>query len=321
MKIILDMEDWGGLPRKFNGVSDANILVDKTNNNIYVAGLWMHGVLDENGKWIEGLTEDSDVWEHQWRRKGSQPGFGVRKTSQFLITKSTDDGQTWSEPLNITQMCKKKEWWLWAPAPGNGITLDDGTIVFPTQGRNEKGESFSNITFSKDGGETWITSNTASKYTDENAIVQLSDGSIMLNARYDGNRGNLSETNGRVISVSNDLGETWTEHFTSRNALIEQTCMASLHKHVYAANGEKKNILLFSNPNSRTTRDHMTIKVSFDEGATWPEEYWLLLDEMRGWGYSCLTSVDDKTIGILYEGSQADMTFQIISLAELIRME
>ena len=39
-------ETWGGLPEKYNGVSDACILVDEKTGDIYVAGLWMHGVLD-----------------------------------------------------------------------------------------------------------------------------------------------------------------------------------------------------------------------------------------------------------------------------------
>jgi sialidase-1 len=57
------------------------------------------------------------------------------------------------------------------------------------------------------------------------------------------------------------------------------------------------------------------MKVSFDEGMTWPEKYWILLDEGRS-AYSSITSVDEQTIGILYEGSQAHMTFQKIALTE-----
>jgi sialidase-1 len=318
MRIGLDMGEWGGLPEKFNGVSDACILVDENSDKIFLAGLWMHGVIDENGVWQEGLTEESTAWNHQWRNKGSQPGFGVKQTSQFLIATSSDDGKTWSEPVNITQMCKKEEWWLFAPAPGQGITLEDGTLVFPTQGRDKNGESFSNITYSKDGGETWTTSNPAFSNTTENMVVQLSDGSIMLNARYNENRNNKGDDNGRVVVTTTDLGNTWTEHSTSRSALIESTCMASIHKHVYHENGEQKSILLFSNPNTKTGRYNMTIKISFDDGKTWPEEYWMLLDEGRSFGYSCLTSVDENTIGILYEGSQAHMTFESIPLTELL---
>jgi len=320
MRIVLDMEEWGGLDQKFNGVSDACILVDENSDNIFVAGLWMHGVLDTTGTWIEGLTEKSDAWEHQWRRKGSQPGFGVKQTSQFMVSKSTDDGRTWGEPVNLTGMCKKEEWWLWAPAPGRGITLEDGTLVFPTQGRNADGIPFSNITYSLDNGKTWKTSNVATNNTTESAVVQLSDGSLMLNVRDNRNRSVEAEDNGRGVAVSGDLGETWEKHPTSNKALKEPVCMASLHKHVYTVDGEEKSILVFSNPNIlERPRRKTTLKVSFNDGMTWPEEYWLLLDEGNSRGYSCLTSVDEKTIGIFYEGSQADMTFESIPVEELIR--
>lgn len=321
MRIGLDRNEWGGLPEKFNGVSDACILVDKNSGKIFLAGLWMHGVIDENGIWHEGLTEESTVWNHQWRNKGSQPGFDVKQTSQFLIATSTDDGLTWSDPVNITEMCKKEEWWLFAPAPGQGITLEDGTLVFPTQGRDRTGETFSNITYSKDGGETWTTTNPAFSNTTENMVVQLSDGSIMLNARFNENRNNQGDDNGRVVVTTKDLGNTWEEHPTSRKALIESVCMASIHRHVYHDNGEEKSILLFSNPNTKNGRYNMTIKVSFDDGKSWPEEYWMLLDEGSSFGYSCLTSVDENTIGILYEGSRAHMTFESITLDELINID
>lgn len=63
----------------------------------------------------------------------------------------------------------------------------------------------------------------------------------------------------------------------------------------------------------------MTIKVSFDDGTTWPEEYWLLLDEGNSRGYSCLTSIGENSIGILYEGSTADLVFESIPLEEILR--
>jgi sialidase-1 len=319
MRIGLDMGEWGGLPEKFNGVSDACILVDRNSDKIFLAGLWMHGVIDENGDWQEGLTEQSTAWNHQWRNKGSQPGFGVKETSQFLLTQSTDDGKSWTEPLNITTMGKEKEWWLWAPAPGRGITLGDGTLVFPSQGRDREGLPFSNITYSTDEGATWRTSSPAYHNTTECAVVQLSDGSLMLNMRDNRNRSRKGDNNGRAVATTDDMGKTWSEHPTSHSALKEPVCMASLHKHEYTVNGEKKSILLFSNPNvQERPRRRTTIKVSFDEGMTWPEEYWLLLDEGKNRGYSCLTSIDDHTIGILYEGSQADMTFESIPLEELL---
>lgn len=319
IQIVMDMGKWGGLPEKFNGVSDPCILVDKNTNAIYIAGLWMHGVINAEGKWLENLNNESTDWNHQWKTKGSQPGYGVKETSQFMVVKSTDDGKTWSEPLNITKMGKKEEWWLWAPAPGQGITLKDGTLVFPSQGRDKNGKAFSNLTYSKDGGKTWKASNYSGKESGtENMVVELSDGSIMLNGRTGANKDKIGGGNGRIVAVTKDLGETWTTHPTSRKALIEPVCMASIIRHDYTFNGKKKSVLLFSNPDSKTKRHRMTIKYSLDDGMTWSGSSSLKLDEFSSRGYSCMTSIGNGTIGIFYESSQADIAFQAIELKDLL---
>lgn len=314
MQIAMDKGAFGGLPEKYNGISDAALLVDRKTGDIYLAALWMYGLINKEGQWVEGLTEDSKQWNHQWRNKGSQPGFGLKQTSQFLISKSTDNGKTWGEPINITKMCKEEQWWLFAPAPGNGITMKDGTLVFPTQGRDENGKPFSNITYSKDGGKTWVSSNPAHNNTTECAVVELDSGVLMLNMRDNRNKKDKSDTNGRAIYTTADLGKTWKEHPTSHSALIEPVCMASLFKY------ESKNsspILFFSNPNTKDGRYNLTLKASYDLGETWHEENQLLFDQGRGRGYSSITKVDDSSIGILYEGSQADMTFLKIPLSEM----
>lgn len=317
MQIAMDMKEYGGLPEKFNGVSDACLLVDRNTGDIYLAGLWMHGVINKDGKWVEGLTEESEDWNHQWRNKGSQPGFGLKQTSQFLISKSTDDGKTWSEPVNITKLCKKEQWWLFAPAPGNGITMKDGTLVFPTQGRDEKGAPFSNITYSKDGGETWITSKPSYTNTTDCAVVELDPGVLMLNMRDNRNREDKSQTNGRAVYITSDMGNSWKEHSSSHKLLPEPVCMASLFKF----NKADSSLLLFSNPNTKDGRYNITLKASLDNGSTWNKENQLLLDQGRGRGYSSITQVDEFHVGILYESSQADMTFQKVPLSDIINKE
>ena len=317
MQVVLDMGEWGGLPQKFNGVSDACILVDKKTGDLFIAGLWMYGVINKDGKWLEGLNEESTDWNHQWRDKGSQPGFDVKQTSQFLITKSSDNGKTWSKPLNITKMCKKEEWWLWAPAPGAGITLQDGTLVFPTQGRDSTGKPFSNITYSKDHGVTWTTSEAATEEsTTENMAVELSDGKVMLNMRANSNRTDTSSNNGRAIAVTSNLGKSWAIHPTSHKALQEPTCMASIVRHDYVKSGAKKSILIFCNPDSKIARNYISLKVSKDDGKTWEKK--MMFDEWKGRGYSCITTIDEETIGVIYESSQADLVFQAVKLKDLL---
>lgn len=96
--------------------------------------------------------------------------------------------------------------------------------------------------------------------------------------------------------------------------------MASLYRHdYYDAGGRKKSILLFVNPDDYAVRDKLTLKVSFDDGSTWPEEYYILFDQYRSAGYSSITSVDNDRIGILYEGSQAELVFIRISLDEILK--
>ncbi len=316
METAIDMGTYGGLPQKFNGVSDPNILLDERTGTIYVAGLWMHGVLDETGTWYPGIKDGREIHNHQWKNKGSQPGFDLKQTSQFLLVKSEDNGRTWSKLVNLTHL-KQAHWWLWAPAPGHGITLQDGTLLMPSQGRDHTGKAFSNITYSKDGGTTWKTSNPAlAESTTECMAVQLDNGEIMLNMRSNYNATHKGDDNGRAIAVTKDLGETWTEHPSSHKALIEPTCMASIHRHVYQSGKDSRSLLVFCNPDSKFVRSHITLKTSKDNGDSWRPK--VLLDEGKGRGYSCITSVDQHTLGVLYESSQADLIFQQIPLKELL---
>lgn len=300
MKIIMDMGEWGGRPQEENGIGDPAVLVDRQTNTIWVAALWAHGQPGQRTWWA------------------SQPGISPETTGQLMLTKSTDDGLSWSEPINITKQVKKPEWFLAFQGPGKGITMEDGTLVFPAQFKDEEQMPHSTLIYSMDRGETWHIGTGAKSNTTEAQIVELSDGALMLNMRD--NRGSgpngRNGTGARSVAITTDLGQTWTEHSSSREALPEPVCMASLISHSMEKNGKK--LLLFSNPADRYVRHNMTIKISEDEGFSWPEKYHTLVDEGTGRGYSCLTSIDENTIGILYEGSQADLVFQKIRLEELM---
>lgn len=293
---IMDMGEFGGLGQDQNGCSDPNILVDRETGEIIVSAVWTHGKPNT----------------HQWRGNGSEPGLEITKSTQFMVVRSRDDGVTWSNPENLTKDLKDPKWYLFAPAPGNGITMSDGTLVMPTQGRDATGKPFSNLIWSKDHGKTWTVSSHARSDTTECAVAELSDGSLMLNMRDNRNRKDKSETNGRAVSVTRDLGETWEKHSSDHGALPEPVCMASLISHNMK---DGKRVLFFSNPNSKVKREKMTVRVSPDDGKTWPVEKMILLDQ-KGGAYSSLVMVDDETLGILYESSRADQVFQTIKLSE-----
>lgn len=295
---IMDMGEYEGKPQKENGCSDPNILVDPSTGRVFVSAVWTHGKPDT----------------HQWNGRGSEPGFGIHETAQFLMVHSDDDGQTWSKPKNWTRELKQESWWLFAPAPGNGIALKDGTLVMPTQGRDHEGLPFSNLMWSKDQGQSWTLGHAARKDTTECAVAALSDGSLLLNMRDNRNRKDKSGTNGRALSVTRDLGQSWTIHSADHGALPEPVCMASMISHTL---GDGRHLLLFSNPRDKHKRRNITIQASLDDGKSWPEKHRVLLDEGSGRGYSSLAMVDANTIGIIYESSVANLVFQTIKLAEL----
>ena len=219
------------------------------------------------------------------------------------MVKSTDGGKTWSTPVSITPSVKNPASSTLFQGPGCGITMSDGTLVVPIQEWDKDKIPSAGIIYSKDHGETWTVSNMAVDHVCEDQVVEVSPGVLMLNMRNYG-----SDNRTRKVYVSSDLGKTWTPH-ASNDVLIEPVCQASVLK--------AGNTLLFANPASTKTRNMFTIKASDDNGETWPRE--LLLDEEGGWGYSCMAMIDNETVGILYEGSQSQLVFQAVKLADIKR--
>lgn len=293
MRLPLSFGEYGGLPKAQNGVGDPSILVDTQTNTVWVVAAWAHGMGNQRAWW------------------SSHPGMDINHTAQLVLAKSTDDGKTWSKPINITEQVKDPSWYFLLQGPGRGITMSDGTLVFPTQFIDSTRVPNAGIMYSKDRGKTWKMHNMARTNTTEAQVAEIEPGVLMLNMRD--NRGGS-----RAIAITKDLGKTWTEHPSSRKALQEPVCMASLIHVDVKDNVLNKDLLLFSNPDTTKGRNHITIKASLDKGLTWLPEHQIMLDEAEGWGYSCLTMIDKETIGILYESSVAHMTFQAVKLTDLL---
>ncbi|MCL4165965.1 UNVERIFIED_CONTAM: hypothetical protein GTU68_019062, partial [Idotea baltica] len=164
LRVIMDMGDnpeW-----RYDGVGDPAILVDKNTGTIWVAGTWSHG----NRSWV-----------------GSGPGLEAEETGQLMLVRSDDDGVTWSSPINITKQVKKPEWCFLLQGPGKGITMRDGTLVFAAQYQDSVDKNrlpHSTILYSKDHGKTWNIGTGAYDDTTEAQVVEVEEGVLMLNCRY-----------------------------------------------------------------------------------------------------------------------------------------
>ena len=292
MIVAMDMGEWGGLPQKENGIGDPCILVDETTGDLLLFAAWKHG-----GK----------AGEAAWFSAGD--GFEPQTTPQLMMSRSKDDGRTWSTPVSLTRQVKQENWNFTFQGPGRGITMADGTLVVPFQHQELAPDRTpeAGIMFSKDHGATWHVYNSAKSNTTESQVAEVEPGVLMLNMRD-------NRRTGRAVYVTRDLGQTWEVH-SSDKQLTEPVCMASLLAVPAAKNALGQDILLFSNPSDAKERKNITIQLSLDGGVTWTRK--VLLDEGIGWGYSCLTMIDKSTVGILYESSQAHMTFQAVKLTDI----
>lgn len=221
----------------------------------------------------------------------------TRDNDGVFITSSSDDGQTWAKPRDITADVKAADWNWYATGPGNGIQMVHGKykgrLVIPcdhrVNGNKDDKESWakagrSHVFYSDDHGQTWKLGGASDYSMNECAVVELPDGTLMLNSRS--YRGKAC----RGVSLSKDGGATW-EPTTDDPALVESVCQASLIRY-------DENTLLFSNPATPKGRHHLTVRASSDQGKTWPRSR--LICEGSS-AYSSLAALPGGEIGLLYE--------------------
>jgi sialidase-1 len=223
-------------------------------------------------------------------------------TRHVYVCYSDDDGNTWSQPEDLTETCKDSSWGWYATGPGVGIQVKTGEfkgrLIIPANhsyddanGKIREGPFGygSHVIISDDHGKTWRKSIPIRPGCNESQLVELADGILMMNMR------SYNERYCRASAISNDGGETWSE-IKHELQLVESKCQASLLNY---GEFKGKDMYLFSNPAVPIGRTHITIKASFDDCNTWTNSKLIFSGPSA---YSCLTKLPNGNVGLFYEG-------------------
>lgn len=205
---------------------------------------------------------------------------------------SDDDGLTWRH-RRITAAIKNSDWGGMFASSGQGIQLRRG----PLAGRlvqqyvvRHDGANWAVSAWSDDHGATWQAGTPVGPGADENKVVELADGRLMLNSRarpY------------RAVAYSADGGATWSD-LRPDSALVDPGNNGSIIRVAPAAasDGALAHWLLLSNTADSTNRRNLTVRLSCDDGRTWPVRRTV---EAAASAYSTLARLASGRFGLLYE--------------------
>nr|XP_054771733.1 sialidase-1-like [Lytechinus pictus] len=225
-------------------------------------------------------------------------GTGEKPKGLYMVT-SSDWGYSWSKQEYLGDKDASLKGIQYNPGPGYGIQKkyepNKGRLVSCGQGLT----SMFCLT-SDDLGLTWqmtpgilnLPQNREElKIGDfepgEVQVVELKNGTLLINARNE----RSFHCTCRIQALSFDGGKTFPlPHVTFKEELIDpQVCGSILNYN---------DTLIFSNPFNAKSRINLTLHWSTDSGETYPHFFSI---HPAGSGYSCLTTIDENHIGLIYE--------------------
>ena len=274
----------------------------------------------------QGLGEHSELTAHNAVAiVDQQPGvvhflYHVQYARVFYL-RSEDDGESWTEPREITAVIEgfrdRYDWKVVGNGCGHSIQIRQGphrgrlvVAVWLSTGTGGHAHRPSDVAviYSDDGGRTWQRGDFIARNGDKTAagepivnpsetmLVELPDGRVLANLRTE------SPRNRRLLSVSADGATGWSTP-TFHEDLAEPVCMASM---VRLADGR----ILFSNPDNllvggqpgqpgrNRDRRNVTLKLSDDDGGAWRP---VQVVDPGPSGYSDLAVGPDGTVYCFYE--------------------
>tara|TARA_A100001011_G_C14266879_1_gene825086 strand:- start:1204 stop:1905 length:702 start_codon:yes stop_codon:yes gene_type:complete len=217
---------------------------------------------------------------------------------------SNDNGKSWSNPVDITNQISKVNWKndFKFITSGRGIQTKNGTLLHCLVNLQEGTHVFG----SNDNGKTWFITETPTVPGDESKIVELNDGSWMVNSR-------VNKLGYRYSHVSNDDGKTWISK--KEESIIDPGCNGSLIRYSHGG----KNLLLLTNINNKKERKEIVLRYSIDEGRSWSNPKIIYNGEAA---YSSMTVMENGSLGLFFEmDNYTKNVFTSISIKDILSYE
>ena len=280
------------------GFSDPSFVVDRSTGTIFLFSV---------------KSFDAGLFQSQL---GTDPN--ARNILHAHVVESHDNGQTWVNPRTITDQVTQghdDQWFTRFASSGEGIQLrygaHAGRLIQQYAVANAGSTSLMAVSvYSDDHGVTWKPGTPSEGSADENKVVELSDGRLLLNSRTQGAAGQ------RLEAISYDGGQTWGPFRHNWDLTDPRNNASIIRAYPNASQGSARaRVLLFSNADSSTARANGTIRVSYDDGFTWNEGK---VFESGDMAYSTLHALNDGTWGLLYEtGGYKNIDFMRVDAAYL----
>jgi sialidase-1 len=242
-----------------------------------------------------------------------EPGRGTINSragtanNQAWVRYSDDHGRTWSAPRDITRIARDFDHWnAMFLGPGGAIQAQSGRLILPASAyadtfwleaaaatfRGTLNTMRAYAIYSDDHGATWKRGQFVRALTNENQMVELTDGAILMDARQGGG-------SQRWRAVSRDGGETWS---TPRNGETVLPVAAAIERFTSTKEGADRDRILWTGPQG-DARLRLVVRASYDEGQTFTGEHLLYGGPAA---YSDLSILKDGTVGVLWERGLSD---------------
>lgn len=227
----------------------------------------------------------------------------------------TKNGKTWTKPVEVTRTTRHEDCRTSCSGPNPGVMLTrgehKGRLVVAFNEAVNFGNWHITAAYSDDHGATWQMGEGRSAKghgINEVSSVETEDGGVLVIAR-DQSGGGL-----KCVARSHDGGDTWSD-VIHHPELTCTVCQNGLTRYSFSTDAKygSKSRILFSGPTGKVnTRNAGVIKMSYDDGETWPVE------KSVGDGpfaYSVMCPLKPGYVALLFEaGNEGGIKFTPISL-------